>query len=71
MLCIVYKCGVFVHMNTLACIFSRPYYSLDVLVINFCIVEPFIFTLYTKRTYMCDTYGLITANNTCPFGSLA
>ena len=32
-------------------------------------MEPFNFTLYTKRTYMCDTYGLITANSTCPFGT--
>ena len=69
MLCIVYKCSVFVYMNKLACIFSRPSYSLVVLVINFCIVEPFNFTLYTKRTYMCDTCGLITANSTCPFGT--
>ena len=69
MLCIVYKCRVFVYMNKLACIFSRPSYSLVVLVINFCIVETFNFTLYTKRTYMCDTYGLITANVTCPFGT--
>ena len=44
-------------------------YSLVVLVINFCIVEPFNFTLYTKRTYMCDTCGLITAKSTCPFGT--
>ena len=70
MLCIVYKCSVFVYMNKLACIFSRPSYSLVVLVINFYIVEPFNFTLYTKRTYMCDTCGLITANSTCPFGKL-
>ena len=69
MQCIVYKCSVFVYMNKLACIFSRPSYSLVVLVINFCIVEPFNFTLYTKRTYMCDTCGLITANSTCPFGT--
>ena len=69
MLCIVYKCSVFVYMNKLACIFSRRSYSLVVLVINFCIVEPFNFTLYTKRTYMCDTCGLITANSTCPFGT--
>ena len=40
-----------------------------VLVITFCIVEPFNFTSYTKRTYMCDTCGLITANRTCPFGT--
>ena len=69
MRCIVYKCSVFVCMNKLACVFSRPSYSLVVLVINFCIVETFNFTLYTKRTYMCDTYGLITANSTCPFGT--
>ena len=69
MLCIVYKCSVFVYMNKLACIFSRPSYSLVVLVINFCIVEPFNFTLYTKKTYMCDMCGLITANSTCPFGT--
>ena len=69
MQCIVYKCSVFVYMNKLACIFSRPSYSLVALVINFCIVEPFNFTLYTKRSYMCDTCGLITANNTCPFGT--
>ena len=69
MLCIVYKCSVFVCMNKLACIFSRPSYSLVVLVINCCIVEPFNFTLYTKRTYMCDTCGLITANSTCSFGT--
>ena len=69
MLCIVYKCSVFVYMNKLACIFSRPFYSLVVLVINCCIVEPFNFTLYTKKTYMCDTYGLITANSTCSFGT--
>ena len=69
MLCIVYKRSVFVYMNKLASIFSRPSYSLVVLVINFCIVEPFNFTLYTKRTYMCDTCGLITANSTCTFGT--
>ena len=54
-----------VCLYKLACIFSSPFYSLVVLVINFCIVEP----LYTKRTYMCDTCGLITANSTCPFGT--
>ena len=56
MQCIVYKCSVFVYMNKLACIFSRPSYSLVVLVISYCIVEPFNFTLYiyTKRTYMCE-----------------
>ena len=52
MLCVVYKCSMFVYMNKLACIFSSPSYSLIVLVINFCIVEPHNFTLYTKRTYM-------------------
>ena len=56
-------------MNKLACSFSRPSYSLVVRIINFCIVEPFNFTLYTKRTYMCDTCGLITANSTYPFGT--
>ena len=60
---------MFVYLNKLTCIFGRPSYSLVVLVINFCIVEPFNFSLYTKRTYMCDTYGLITANSTCPFGT--
>ena len=55
--------------DELACIFSSPSYSLVVLVINFCIVEPFNFTLYTTRTYMCDTYGLITDNRTRPFGT--
>ena len=66
---IVYKCSVFVYMNKLVCIFSRSSYSLVVLVINFCIIEPFNFTLYTKRTYVCDVYALITANSTCPFGT--
>ena len=58
-------------MNKLACIFSSPSYSLVALVINFlhCCTFNFNFTLYTKRTYMCDTYGLITANSTCPFGT--
>ena len=73
MLCVVYKCSVFVYMNKLSSISSSPSYSLVVLVINFCIVEPFNFTLYTKRTYIhnyaCDTNGLITANSTCPFGT--
>ena len=48
MQCVVYECSVFVYMNKLACVFSRPSYSLVVLVINFYIVEPFNFTLYTK-----------------------
>ena len=72
MLCIVYICSMFVCMKKLACTyFSCPSYSLVVLVIiYFCIVEPFNFTLYTKKTYVytCDRYGLVIANTMCPFG---
>ena len=69
MLCIVYKCSVFVYMNKLACIFSRPSYSLVVLV-NFALLNLLTLLCTQKgRTCMCDTCGLITANSTCPFGT--